>query len=164
MSTPKPSVALTINDIRHLFETSPDANVVRDCARVIGAGFAGVLERQIEKSQREILIDRLAGALSASRVPRVVAKHRGFAIVCVTFHQPYCLDGMSVRSGYNLCSEDGYINVAPGACWFMTIVEAMRGIDCLIEAGGLARHPYQEDEGVGDRFWKLMEKRCARTS
>jgi hypothetical protein len=90
-------------------------------------------------------------------------KHRDFTIASVEFSQPYYIDGMFIRSGYNVCSEDGWINVMPGACWFMTFADATRGIDCLIEAGGAPRPPYQKDDGVGQRFWKLMEAMRTRS-
>src|SRR4029077_9173698 len=101
--------------------------------------------------------DRLVVAHNVGRSPRVITKHREFTIGSGEFSQPYYIDGMFIRSGYNVCSEDGWINVMPGACWFMTIADATHGIDCLIEAGGAPRPPYQKDDGVGQRFWKLME-------
>jgi len=70
---------------------------------------------------------------------------------------------MFIYSGYNVCSEDGWIDVMPGAIWFMTLVDAMNGIDCLIEAGGTPRAPYQKDDDVGQRFWKLMKARRAKS-
>lgn len=157
MAEPKTSSTLTVEDIRRLFETSTDAHVVRDCARAIGAGVGGVFESEPTDYQRARATDRLVVAHNAGRSPRVVTKHRDFTIASVEFGQPYYVDGMFIRSGYNVCSEDGWINVMPGACWFMTIADATSGIDCLIEAGGSPRSPYQKDDGVGQRFWKLME-------
>lgn len=157
MTAAKTSSTLTIRDIRHLFETSADANVVRDCVRAIGAGVGGVFETEMKDYQRSGATDRLVIAYNAGRSPRVITKHRDFTITSVEFNQPYYIDGMFVHSGYNVCSEDGWINVMPGACWFMTIVEAQHGIDCLIEAGGAPRPPYEKDDGVAQRFWKLME-------
>lgn len=164
MTAPKTSSTLTINDIRHLFETSADANVVRDCVRAIGAGVGGVFESEMKDYQRSKATDRLVVAHNAGRGPRVITKHRDFTIASVEFGvQPYYIDGMFIRSGYNVCSEDGWINVMPGACWFMTIADATHGIDCLIEAGGAPRPPYQKDDGVGQRFWKLMEAMRTRS-
>lgn len=157
MSDPKTSSTLTISDIRHLFETSADANVVRDCVRAIGTGVGGVFEAGLKDYQRAAATDRLVAAHNMGRSPRVITKHRDFTIASVEFGQPYYIDGMFICSGYNVCSEDGQINVMPGACWFMTIADATHGIDCLIEAGGAPRPPYQKDEGVGQRFWALME-------
>lgn len=163
MTTPKTSSTLTINDIRHLFETTADANVVRDCVRAIGAGVGGVFDIEIKDYQRRKATDRLVDAYNAGRNARIITKHRDFTIASVEFGQPYYIDGMFIRSGYNVCSEDGWINVMPGACWFMTIADATRGIDCLIEAGGAPRSPYQKDDGVGQRFWKLMEAMRTRS-
>jgi len=157
VTVPKTSSTLTISDIRHLFETSADANVVRDCVRAIGAGVGGVFESEMKDYQRTKATDRLVVVHNVRHSPRVCTKHRDFTIASVEFRQPYYIDGMFIRSGYNVCSEDGWINVMPGACWFMTIADATRGIDCLIEAGGAPRSPYQKDDGVGQRFWKLME-------
>lgn len=155
-TAPKTSSNLTISDIRRLFETSADAHVVRDCVRAIGAGAGGVFESEMKDYQRSKAADRLVAAHNAGRSPRVVTKYRDFTIASVEFSQPYFIDGMFIRSGYHVCSEDGQINVMPGACWFMTIADATRGIDRLIEAGGAPRPPYQKDDGVGRRFWKLM--------
>jgi len=170
MTIPKTSSTLTVSDIRHLFETSSDANVVRDCVRAIGAGVGGVLESEMKDYQRTKATDRLVvthNAESSPRVvthnaessPRVVTKYRDFTIASVWFSQPYYIDGMNIRSGYSVCSEDGWINVMPGAHWFMTLAEAAHGIDCLIEAGGAPRPPYSKDAAVGERFWKLMRGR-----
>src|SRR4029077_1683147 len=156
-----PSSLLTIRDIRHLFETSADANVVRDCVRAIGAGVGGVFDSEIQDYQSKLAADRLETVVNTPHKPRVSAKYRDFTVASVEFHQPYYIDGMFIRSGYSVCSEDGCINMMPGACWFRTIADASRGIDCLIEAGGAPRPPYQVDDGVGPRFWKLME--AART-
>ncbi len=164
MSPPRTTETLTIADIRRLFETSSDANVVRDCVRAIGAGVAGVFETEVKDYQRAKALGRLTVVYNAGRNPRVVTKHRDFTISSVEFSQPYYIDGMFVRSGYNVACEDGWINVMPGACWFMTIADATRGIDCLIEAGGAPRPPYQKDDGVASRFWKLMEVLRAKTS
>lgn len=159
MIEPKTPSTLTLRDIRHLFETSADANVVRDCVRAIGTG---VLEAEMKDYQHTKVTERLVIAHNAGRGPRVITKHRDFTIAAVEFSQPYYIDGMFIHSGFNVCSEDGWINVMPGACWFMTIAEATRGIDCLIEAGGAPQPPYRKDDGVGQRFWKLME--ALRTS
>lgn len=158
---PSPSL-LTIRDIRHLFETSSDANVVRDCVRAIGAGVGGVFDSEIQDYQSKLAVDRLVTVVNTPHKPRVSAKYRDFTVAFVEFHQPYYIDGMFVRSGYNVCSEDGCINMMPGACWFRTIADAKRGIDCLIEAGGAPRPPYQADDGVGTRFWKLMRASGAK--
>jgi hypothetical protein len=157
MNTPKTAAALTISDIRSLFETSADANVVRDCVRAIGADIGGVFEAPIKDYQQTKALDRLVTVYNAGRSPCLVTKHRDFTIKSVEFRQPYYIDGMFIRSGYNVCSEDGWINVMPGACWFMTLAEATHGIDCLIEAGGAPRPPYQKDDDVGPRFWTLMK-------
>lgn len=157
---PKTTENLTIHDIhdiRELFARSTDANVIRDCVLAIG----DVLEHAPPGYQREKALDRLAvvrGAGSAGSSPRVVTKYKNFTISSMNHGvQPFYLDGRFVYSGYNVCSEDGWINVMPGACWFRTIAEAMRGVDCLIEAGGSPRSPYQKDDGVGRRFWKILE-------
>jgi hypothetical protein len=141
---------LTVADIRHLFETSSDAAVVRDCVRAIGVGPGGVFENEIQQYQREKATERLVVVHNDAGNKRVVMKHRDFTICSVTFAQPY------------VCCQAEWINVMPGACWFMTIAEAKRGIDCLIEAGGLPRAPYQKDDGVGPRFWKLMQAARAK--
>jgi hypothetical protein len=162
MSAPKTPSTLTIRDVRRLFEISSDANVVRDCVRAIGAGVDGVFDSEVKNYQRDRSLARLATVFDAGRTPRVVATHRDFRITSVEFTQPYYIDGMFVWSGYNVCSEDGNINVMPGACWFMTLVEAMQGVDCLIEAGGSPRPPYRKDDDVGARFWALMRRRRDR--
>ena len=141
-----------------MFKRASDANVVRDCVRAIGAGVGGVFEDEIKDYQRVKATDRLVTVFNAGRIPRIVAKHRDFTISSIEHSQPFYIDGMFIWSGYNVCSEDGWINVMPGACWYMTIAEALRGIDCLIEAGGSPIKPYQSDEGVGQRFWKLMDR------
>jgi len=154
---PKTADTLSVADVRHVFETSSDASAVRDCVRVLETGAGGVLESKIKDYQRVAAIDRLVVVFNTGCAPRVVTRHRDFTIVSVEFHQAYYVDGMFIRSGYNVCSEDGLINAMPGACWFMTIADAMRGVDCLIEAGGAPRPPYEKDEGVADRFWALMK-------
>ena len=159
MTAPKTASSLTIRDIRHLFETSTDANVVRDCVRAIGAGVGGVFEDEIKAYQQVYATERLVVVYNAGCNPRVITKHRDFTIASVEFGQPYYIDGMFIHSGYDVCSEDGWINVMPGACWFMTIAHAMLGIACLIEAGGAPRPPYQKDDTVALRFWELMEAR-----
>jgi hypothetical protein len=155
--TLKTASTLTISDIRHLFETSPDANAVRDCVRAIGAGAGGVFDSEIKDYQLDKALERLVTVFNAERI-RVTTTRHDFRITSVEFTQPYYIDGLFIRSGYNVCSEDGWINVMPGACWFMTIADAMRGVDCLIEAGGSPRPPYQKDDGVGHRFWALMRR------
>lgn len=159
MTAPKTSASLTVSDIRHLFETSADANVVRDCVRAIGAGAGGVFESEMKDYQRTGATNRLVTAHNVMCSPRVFTPYHGYTIASVTFTQPYYIDGMFIRSGYNVLSENSSINVMPGACWFMNIADALRGIDCLIEAGGSPRPPYKEDEGVGKRFWELMKER-----
>ena len=154
----KTAATLSIADIRDLFETSSDANAVRDCVRAIGAGAGGVFASEIKDYQRDAATDRLVIVFNAGRAPRVVTRYRDFTVASVEFHQPYFIDGLFIRSGYNVCSSDGMINVMPGACWFMTIADATRGIDCLLEAGGMPGPPYETDEGVADRFWLLMSK------
>jgi hypothetical protein len=161
MTTPKTAATLTISDMRCLFETSADANVVRDCVRAIGCGVGGVFEAEMKDYQRSKALGRLVAAHNAGSSPRVISRYRNFTIASVEFSQPYYIDGMFIRSGYNVCSEDGWINVMPGACWFMTIADASHGIECLIDAGGAPHPPYQKDDGVGARFWKLMEARRA---
>lgn len=157
MIVPKTSLTLTVSDIRRMFETSSDANVVRDCVRAIGAGVGGVFKSEMKEYPRSKAAERLGGVHNAGCNPRILTKHCDFTIASVEFSQPYYIDGVFIHSGYNVCSEDGWINVMPGACWFMTIADATHGIDCLIEAGGAPRPPYQKDDGVGQRFWKLME-------
>jgi hypothetical protein len=160
MSTPKTSSTLSISDIRHLFATSADANVVRDCVRAIGAGVGGVFDHgfeHFEHFQQEKAVDRLVLVYNSGTKSQVVVEYRDFSIKSVEFRQPYHIYGMLSHYGYNVCSKDGWINVMPGAVWFMTVAEAMRGVDFLIEAGGSPRPPYQSDDGVGQRFWKLME-------
>jgi predicted nuclease of predicted toxin-antitoxin system len=170
MTTPKTASTLTISDIRSLFATCADANVVRACVRAIGAGIGGVFESEIRDYQQKKAVDCLVNVYNARRTPCVVTKHHDFIIASVELNQPFYIDGMVIRSGYTvcsedgwtnvmpaLCSEDGWTNVMPAACWFMYIADAMRGIDCLIEAGGSPRPPYQKDDNVGPRFWKLMK-------
>lgn len=158
MTEPRKATAdtLTIADIRELFERSSDASVVRDCVRAIGAGVGGVFGSEIKDYQRTKATDRLVTAYNLGRNPRIAHTHRDFTIKSIEHGQPFYVDGMFIWSGYNVCSEDGWINVMPGACWFMTIADAIRGIDCLVEAGGSPRRPYQSDSDVGQRFWKLM--------
>jgi hypothetical protein len=50
---------LTIRDIRRLFKTSADADVVRDCVRAIGVGVAGVFEHEVTDPQRRAAAERL---------------------------------------------------------------------------------------------------------
>lgn len=157
----KTAATLSIADIRHLFETSSDANAVRDCVRAIGAGVGGVFATEIKDYQRADATDRLVVVFNAGPAPRLVTRYRDFTVGSVEFHQPFYIGGMFIRSGYNVCSADGQINVMPGACWFMTIADARRGIDCLLDAGGMPGSPYQTDEGVADRFWALMRE-CVR--
>lgn len=158
MGDAKTSSTLTVRDIRALFDRSTDANVVRDCVRAIGAGVGGVFDSEVKDYQRDKAVDRLVVAHNDGSNPRVVTTYRDYSIKSVEYTQPFYIDGMFIRSGYNVCSEDGWINAMPGACWYMTIAEAKRGIDCLIEAGGSPRPPFRVDDGVGQRFWKLMDE------
>lgn len=112
---PKTAATLSIADIRHLFETSSDANAVRDCVRAIGAGAGGVFATEIKDYQRDAATDRLAVVFNAGPAPRLVTRYRDFTVASVEFHQPFYIGGMFIRSGYNVCSTDGLINVMPGA-------------------------------------------------
>lgn len=74
-TSPKTADTLTISDIRRLFETSSDANVVRDCVLAIGAGIGGVFASEPGEAQRAGVTDRLVAAHNAGAPDRRVAAH-----------------------------------------------------------------------------------------
>jgi hypothetical protein len=63
----------------------------------------------------------------------------------------FWIKGRWVRSGFVVIGDvnhpDAGCNVMPGACWFMTIREALHGIRCLVAADGSA-----------DKFWDLVRQ------
>ncbi len=47
--------------------------------------------------------------------------------------RPFLIFGFGVTHGY-VVTDGGIVNEMPGGCWFLTVHEAMRGIDDLIDS------------------------------
>jgi hypothetical protein len=153
---------LTNYDVRELFKTSTDVNVVRDCVLVGVDDGGGILDLDVQDHQRAKARARLATAKKRSPRPHLFTRYREYTISSLAHSQPFYVEGRFVHCGYQICSEDGWTNLGPGCCWFMTVAEAMQAVDCLVEAGGSPRAPYERDAGVSARFWALLRALRAR--
>lgn len=82
-------------------------------------------------------------------VPNIKLEYRGYYIVPKRDmgSSAWLVNANLIRKGY-VVTDDGIINVMPGATWFKSVVEAKVAIDILFEANDDSQ-----------KFWELLREK-----